>query len=260
MRRDGDAVPPRSLFSTRAGLQVEKMARSRHMGITTVLLAALLAGTGPSASSAAARYEAPIAETPPSSGESTLPTFTQDRLAEFALVDATDATDVTGAKRVVFAADGPDLVVVAFLSTTCPIANASVPEIRRLHKGVKEVGGRLVAVHPMLGTTAESAASHAKERRLEMPILLDPEQRLVREFKGTVVPEVFILTRSGESWTLRYRGPLDNLYAEIGRRRRNATHAYAREVISQIVSGRPVSITRRPAVGCLIEKVGKVAP
>jgi hypothetical protein len=152
------------------------------------------------------------------------------------------------------------LVVVAFLSTTCPIANASVPEIRRLHKGVKEVGGRLVAVHPMLGTTAESAASHAKERRLEMPILLDPEQRLVREFKGTVVPEVFILTRSGESWTLRYRGPLDNLYAEIGRRRRNATHAYAREVISQIVSGRPVSITRRPAVGCLIEKVGKVAP
>jgi hypothetical protein len=101
---------------------------------------------------------------------------------------------------------------------------------------------------------------HAKERRLEMPILLDPEQRLVREFKGTVVPEVFILTRSGESWTLRYRGPLDNLYAEIGRRRRNATQAYAREVISQIVSGRPVSITRRPAVGCLIEKVGKVAP
>lgn len=227
------------------------------MGITTVLLAALLAGTGPSASSAAARYEASIAETPPSSGESTLPTFTQDRLAEFVL---TDAKDVTGAKRIVFAADGPDLVVVAFLSTTCPIANASVPEIRRLHKGVKEVGGRLVAVHPMLGTTAESAASHAKERRLEMPILLDPEQRLVREFKGTVVPEVFILTRSGESWTLRYRGPLDNLYAEIGRRRRNATQAYAREVISQIVSGRPVSITRRPAVGCLIEKVGKVTP
>lgn len=227
------------------------------MGITTVFLAALLAGTGPSASSAAARYEASIAETPPSSGESTLPTFTQDRLAEFVL---TDAKDVTGAKRIVFAADGPDLVVVAFLSTTCPIANASVPEIRRLHKGVKEVGGRLVAVHPMIGTTVESAASHAKERRLEMPILLDPEQRLVREFKGTVVPEVFILTRSGESWTLRYRGPLDNLYAEIGRRRRNATQAYAREVISQIVSGRPVSITRRPAVGCLIEKVGKVAP
>ena len=150
------------------------------MGITTVFLAALLAGTGPSASSAAARYEASIAETPPSSGESTLPTFTQDRLAEFVL---TDAKDVTGAKRIVFAADGPDLVVVTFLSTTCPIANASVPEIRRLHKGVKEVGGRLVAVHPMLGTTAESAASHAKERRLEMPILLDPEQRLVREFK-----------------------------------------------------------------------------
>jgi hypothetical protein len=230
------------------------------MCIITLLLISILAGTGPSAPSERVQSDEPVEQvvdtSPPREG-TPLPTFPQERLADFALADA---TDVTGAKRVVFAADGPDLVVVTFLSTTCPIANASVPEIRRLHKVVKEIGGRLVAVHPMLGTTAESAALHAKERRLEMPILLDPEQRLVREFKGTVVPEVFILTRSGESWTLRYRGPLDNLYAEIGRRRRNATQAYAREVISQIVSGRPVSITRRPAVGCLIEKVGKVAP
>lgn len=180
--------------------------------------------------------------------------FTQDRLEAFVLAD------LTGSSRRVFEPDGPGLVVVTFVSTTCPIANASVPEIRRLDVAVKDVGGRFFVIHPVLGTTSESASAHAKERGLKMPILLDPDQRLVRAFKGTVVPEVFILTRERDVWTIRYRGPLDNLYADIGRRRRNATKAYARDVISQIVSGRPVAVARRPAVGCLIEKNRKEAP
>ncbi|MDA0295741.1 MAG: redoxin domain-containing protein, partial [Planctomycetota bacterium] len=251
---DGKTVPPHPSFSPRWRSRAEELARSFLMGITTLLLSAVLIVTAPSASAVQIRSDQPSAETLQSSERSTLPTFAQDRLSELAL------TDVTGARRVPFDLAGPGLVVVAFVSTACPIANASVPEIRRLHEAVKGVGGRFFAVHPMLGTTAESASAHAKERRLEMPILLDPDQRLVREFKGTVVPEVFILTRESDVWTLRYRGPLDNLYAEIGRRRRNATKAYARDVVSQIVSGRPVSVTSRPAVGCLIEENGKETP
>ena len=227
------------------------------MCIITLLLISILVGTRPSAQSEQVQsggtiesIEQVVETSPPREG-TPLPTFSPARLAEFKLADT------TGAARGLFDQDGPDLVVVAMISTTCPIANASIPEIRRLHDAVKKVGGRFFVVHPMVATTAESVSLHARERQLEMPVLLDPQQQLVREFKATVVPEVFILTRSDVAWTLRYRGPLDNLYAEIGRRRRNATKAYAREVISQIASGRPVPVAKRPAVGCLIEKVGK---
>ncbi|MFB0985742.1 MAG: redoxin domain-containing protein [Phycisphaerales bacterium] len=224
------------------------------MCIITLLLISILVGTGPSAPSERVQSGEPVkpvVETSPPREGTSLPTFPQERLAEMKLADT------TGTAHALFGQEGPDLVVVVLLSTTCPIANASIPEIRRVHDAVKKVGGRFYAVHPMIGTTAESASLHARERQLKMPVLLDPRQHLVREFKGTVVPEVFILTRSDAAWTLRYRGPLDNLYAEIGRRRRNATKAYARDVISQIVSGRPVPVSKRPAVGCLIEQPAK---
>lgn len=169
-----------------------------------------------------------------------------------------DVRDVKGGRKAVFPADGPGLVVVVLSSTTCPIANASVPELRRLHSVVDGVGGRLVLVHAMPGVTAEAAVAHAGTRRLEMPILLDERHELVARLDGTVVPEAFVMTRDADRWAIRYRGPLDNLYAEIGRRRRNATSAYARDAVAAIVAGTPIAQPIRPAVGCRIDRIGRV--
>ena len=167
-----------------------------------------------------------------------------------------DARNQPGGDQSVFAADGPGLVVVVLSSTTCPIANASVPELRRLHAAVERVGGRLMLVHAMPGITPEAAVLHAKSRRLRMPILLDERHDLVSHLDATVVPEAFVMTRAGDRWTIRYRGPLDNLYAEIGRRRRNATSTHARDAVAAIVAGSPIAQPVRPAVGCRIDRIG----
>merc|ERR1711965_863779 len=90
-----------------------------------------------------------------------------------------DVRDAMGGTKTVFPANGPGLVVVVLSSTTCPIANASVPELRRLQAAVDDVGGRLVLVHAMPGVTAEAAIAHANTRRLDMPILLDERHELV---------------------------------------------------------------------------------
>jgi len=169
-----------------------------------------------------------------------------------------DVRDVKGGRKTVFPANGPGLVVVVLSSTTCPIANASVPELRRLHAMVDGVGGRLFLVHAMPGITAEAAVAHAGPRRLEMPILLDDRHDLVTPLDGSVVPEAFVMTRAADRWTIRYRGPLDNLYAEIGRRRRNATSAYARDAVTAIVAGGAIAQPIRPAVGCRIDRIGRV--
>ena len=169
-----------------------------------------------------------------------------------------DVRDVKGGRKAVFPANGPGLVVVVLSSTTCPIANASVPELRRLQAAVDDVGGRLVLVHAMPGVTAEAAVAHANTRRLDMPILLDERHELVARLDGTVVPEAFVMTRNADRWTIRYRGPLDNLYAEIGRRRRNATSAYARDAVAAIVAGTPIAQPIRPAVGCRIDRISRV--
>jgi hypothetical protein len=182
-----------------------------------------------------------------------VPTLSRSALEAITLRNVRD--EPGGGERV-FPADGPGLVVVVLSSTTCPIANASVPELRRLDAAVDGVGGRLVLVHAMPGVTAEAAVAHASTRRLEMPILLDERHELVARLDGTVVPEAFVMTRGADRWAIRYRGPLDNLYAEVGRRRRNATSSYARDAVAAIVAGTPISQPIRRAIGCRIDRIG----
>ncbi len=158
-------------------------------------------------------------------------------------------------ERVVLGAEGPDLCVVVFVATTCPIANASIPSIKRLETVVKKARGELLLVHPDSLATPEAVSRHATDRELQMEILLDPRQRLARHLEARVVPEAFVLQRNGMDWEIRYRGPVDDLYAGIGRRRRTASTFHAVEAVRSIRTGAPIGIPIRTAHGCAIERM-----
>ena len=151
--------------------------------------------------------------------------------------------------------EGPDLTVVIFVTTTCPIANATMPSIRRLHETAGKLGADLVLVHPDPLVTPKQAFEHADRRKLEMDILLDADQRLARSLGARVVPEAFVLQRTEQGWQTRYRGPVDDLYAGVGRRRRAATTFHAADAIQKIRSGLPIKQPRRTAHGCSIERM-----
>ncbi len=160
--------------------------------------------------------------------------------------------------REVLGAQGPDLCVVVFVTTTCPIANASMPAIGRLGRTVREAGGELLLVHPDPLATAETVEKHRRDRGIEPESLLDPAQRLVARLGATVVPEVFVLTRDDrQRWKTRYRGPVDDLYAGVGRRRRAATTAFAAEAVEKLRAGKTIDVPIRTAHGCAIERMSK---
>ena len=146
------------------------------------------------------------------------------------------------------------IVVVVFGSINCPVANALVPEIRRIHTQATSVGGSVYVVHPSRTSRIENIRTHAKERKLRMTVLHDPQHQLVGHLGATTTPEAFVLRRDGEQWRIVYRGLIDNLYAEVGRRRRNATQFYVREAITSAVAKKPLDIPRRSPIGCLIER------
>ncbi len=150
----------------------------------------------------------------------------------------------------------PDLVVLVFTSTTCPIANASTPAILRLADACRAHEAELVLVHPDPLASAASIGAHAEVRGLEgIAQVLDPGHRLVERFDASVVPEVFVLQRGDDGWSCGYRGPIDDLYAGIGRRRRAATRSHAVEAVERLSSGDEVEQPRRIAHGCAIERV-----
>ena len=163
--------------------------------------------------------------------------------------------EVSVKDREVLGAEGPELCVIVFVTTTCPIANASIPSMKRLEKVVDEAGGRILLVHPDSLVTSEAASRHAEQRDLGMEILLDPEQRLARRLQASVVPEAFVLQRRDGAWTTRYRGPVDDLYAGIGRRRRAATTFHAADAVRSIRTGDTIATPVRTAYGCAIERM-----
>ena len=146
------------------------------------------------------------------------------------------------------------VVVIVFGSVDCPIANAEVPEIRRIHERAKAGGVSMFFVHPAVEQAVEKMAKHAQERKLKMPILHDKDRALVRLLGATTTPEAFVLRRDGEKWVVVYRGLIDDLYADVGRRRRNATAYYVRDAIDAALAREPVETPVRTPIGCLIER------
>src|SRR5207248_11130504 len=70
-----------------------------------------------------------------------------------------------------------------------------------------------------------------------LPILLDPHHELVGRTGATVTPEAVVIGTDG---VIVYRGRIDNLYVEPGKKRSSATRHDLREALESIQAGHPM--------------------
>ena len=148
-----------------------------------------------------------------------------------------------------------EVVLLVFGSPDCPISNALSPEYQRLHEQLRERGGRFYLVHARSDVTMEKAKAHARDYRLSMPIVLDPDHALVKAMGATVTPEAVVLVLDGDgSYRKVYQGQVNNLYASLGNRRDHATEFWARDAIDASFDGGEVEVAYRKPLGCYIEQ------
>ena len=138
--------------------------------------------------------------------------------------------------------------VLIFFWQDCPISNGYAPEINRIAATRTNFVFYVVQVDPELSVAA--AREHARKFDLRVPVLLDPQHRLVRFAKATVTPEVIVFRKSGD---VLYRGRIDNLYVALGKKRRVVTEHDLLDALDAIAVGKPVKQTETKAVGCLIQ-------
>lgn len=164
--------------------------------------------------------------------------------------DAIELRDLEGnVHRPLEAAKDKKAVVLIFITHDCPIANAFAPEIRRIVEAYekKSVAFFLVHVDPALNSA--DAKKHAADYSLGGTILLDPQHRLAKQVKATVTPQAVALSQETK---ILYRGRIDDLYADLGKKRVEPTRRDLREALDEILGGRAVSVPETRAVGCLI--------
>lgn len=145
--------------------------------------------------------------------------------------------------------------VFIFITTDCPIANAYAPEIRRITEKYRGEGLRFFLVHVDPDLVIEDARAHMRDYSLDCaPILIDREHRLVRALGVRFTPEAAVLRDGGEIF---YRGRIDDLFAELGKKRRGAHVHDLRDALSASERGesRPRAFTQ--AIGCNVPSLNE---
>lgn len=138
---------------------------------------------------------------------------------------------------------------LVFLWTDCPIANAYAPEIQAIRRDYETRGVRFYLVHLQVDLTVAAARKHADEYGRAGPILIDREHVLARALEVSVVPQIAEVGRDG---ALLYRGRIDNLFGDLGKKRPAATRHELRDALAAVVAARRVEVPRTAAVGCSV--------
>lgn len=140
-------------------------------------------------------------------------------------------------------------VVVYFTTTDCPIANSYVPEMNRIHDAYAPRGVAFYAVQTDLTIPEKDVAQYARDYAYAYPLLIDPQQILVRRAGATITPQVAIFSPEGK---LLYLGRIDDRVADFGKQRLKAAVFDLRDSLDAVLARMPVPHPTTKSIGCAI--------
>lgn len=157
--------------------------------------------------------------------------------------------DLEGRLRHPFAPGGKASVLI-FMTSDCPISNAYAPEIQSVCRAYASKGVDCLLLYEDEGIEPAAARAHlAAYRYSGVAAAIDGDRAIAQASRASVTPEAVLIDRAGVT---RYRGRIDNLYVDVGRRRAAATVHDLRDALDAVLAGRPVAQTRTEAFGCYI--------
>ena len=139
-------------------------------------------------------------------------------------------------------------VVLVFLSFECPVSSSYASVLNDLAKTFADKNVAFLAVAPTQDERSD-VAKQAKEFRLSFPVVHDADLKVARSLGAKTVPEVFVLDADA---VLRYRGRIDDRYAERLVLKKNFTRNDLRETLEALGTGKQIEQSVTPAVGCPI--------
>ena len=143
-----------------------------------------------------------------------------------------------------------EVVVLAFIGTKCPIANAYVPELLDLQKRYIDRKVQIVGINANPSDNTEIIVRHIKDFKIEFTVLIDGEQLAMDLTKAQRTPETLVLDRRR---TIRYRGRIDDRVG-YDRKRDKARRSDLEEAIKEVLAEKNVSVAETEVEGCLITR------
>jgi thiol-disulfide isomerase/thioredoxin len=180
------------------------------------------------------------------------------RLAQFVLsgglaLSAIDPSvqirDVNGGVLAPFLVEAK-AAVLFFLSTECPISRFYASQIQQICSSYQARGVTCRLVYEDLPLSPATVREHLAEFGYRgIPAAIDESGNIARQAGAHVTPEAIVIDKTGH---IRYRGRIDNFYADLGKPRREATVHDLTDALDAVVAGRPVPHPETKAIGCFI--------
>ncbi|MCE3018181.1 MAG: redoxin family protein [Pirellula sp.] len=161
-------------------------------------------------------------------------------------------TDTDGNEHAVPCKKGTRGVVLVFINTECPIANAYHPTLRRLREEFSDSRFDFVMVHADANLKTDAARKHQKDYEITWPIVLDSGNKIARHVEAKVTPEAIVVDAKGD---VLYRGRIDDRYQDYGRKRPEPSTHDLKVAMQAIVEGKSVPTPETKAIGCVIRYV-----
>jgi hypothetical protein len=92
--------------------------------------------------------------------------------------------------------------------------------------------------------------THLQDYRYDgIPAVADRTRAVASRARATVTPQAVVVDRGG---AIRYRGRIDNAYADFGKPRQHVTSHDLRDALDALLAGRPIPRPETEALGCFI--------
>ncbi len=165
------------------------------------------------------------------------------------------AKDLNGTEVRLSALQQKRPMVLALISTSCPVSKKMLPSLASLAKEYTKNGIVFVAIAPTATDAATDLRTALQQNGLAIPCVADPNGTLCRALGAHSSTDTFLLDGAR---TLVYRGALDDQYG-LGYSLDAPRHRYLAAALDALLSGQRPEIAATEAPGCALDLSKAVA-
>jgi len=160
-----------------------------------------------------------------------------------------EARDTDGRRQRLLPARNQKALVIAVVSSSCPLSGKYAPVLARLESAYRDRGVGFVFVAPVATDTAAALGELRRSTGWKGPLLVDAKRKVASALGVRSTTEVFVCDAAG---TLQYRGAIDDQYG-LGYARAEARAHPLADAIDAVLEGRMPAVAATSAPGCVVE-------
>jgi peroxiredoxin len=143
--------------------------------------------------------------------------------------------------------------ILIFTCNHCPFAKLYPDRINALHDQFAPLGVPVLAISSTDTVAYEEDGfpqmqQRATEGNYRFPYLYDRYQTVAKDFNANKTPHAFVIWRTGDQYTIRYSGAID----DNGAHPDEVKNAYIKDAVEALLNGQKVKITQTASIGCKI--------